>query len=192
VNTGGDKMSARFMRQDFFEYTPQFKLLIVGNRKPGLRAVDEAMRRRMNLIPFTVTIPPEERDEKLPEKLKEEWPGILQWAMNGCAEWLGEGLAQPEAVRAATAAYLAAEDALSIWIEERCAVNPNRYATAADLFSDWREYADKAGEPAGSQKRFCQALLDRGFTQRRQGGTGKMGFEGIGIRYLETASGATL
>jgi len=112
--------------------------------------------------------------------------------MNGCAEWLGEGLAQPEAVRAATAAYLAAEDALSIWIEERCAVNPNRYATAADLFSDWREYADKAGEPAGSQKRFCQALLDRGFTQRRQGGTGKMGFEGIGIRYLETASGATL
>ena len=76
--TGGDKIAARFMRQDFFEYTPQFKLLIVGNHKPSLRTVDEAIRRRFNLIAFTVTIPPAERDEKLPDKLKAELPGILE------------------------------------------------------------------------------------------------------------------
>src|SRR6185437_3735008 len=75
--TGGDRITARFMRQDFFEFLPQFKLLIVGNHKPGLRGVDEAIRRRMHLIPFTVTIPPAERDETLPERLREEWPGIM-------------------------------------------------------------------------------------------------------------------
>jgi putative DNA primase/helicase len=73
--TGGDKISARFMRQDFFEYVPQFKLVIAGNHKPGLRSVDEAIRRRFNLIPFTVTIPPEKRDRELGQKLKAEWPG---------------------------------------------------------------------------------------------------------------------
>src|SRR5262249_3002281 len=60
--TGGDKIAARFMRQDFFEYLPQFQLIIAGNHKPGLKSVDEAIRRRFNLIPFTVTIPPGERD----------------------------------------------------------------------------------------------------------------------------------
>jgi putative DNA primase/helicase len=83
--TGGDAIAARFMRQDFFEYVPQFKLLIAGNHKPGLRSVDEAIRRRFNLVPFTVTIPPEERDEGLPEKLKAELPGILAWMIRGCS-----------------------------------------------------------------------------------------------------------
>src|SRR5262249_3016733 len=83
--TGGDKIAARFMRQDFFEFTPEFKLLIAGNHKPGVRSVDEAIRRRFNLIPFTVTIPPHERDEALGDKLQEELPGILAWIIEGCA-----------------------------------------------------------------------------------------------------------
>src|SRR5205807_1758534 len=70
--TGGDKVPARFMRQDFFEYVPQFKLMVAGNHKPSLRSVDEAMRRRVNMIPFAVIIPPAERDPELPEKLKRE------------------------------------------------------------------------------------------------------------------------
>jgi putative DNA primase/helicase len=86
--TGGEKIAARFMRQDFFEYAPQFKPIIAGNHKPGLRSVDEAIRRRFNPIPFTVTIPPEERDETLPEKLKSELPGILAWMITGCTDWL--------------------------------------------------------------------------------------------------------
>jgi putative DNA primase/helicase len=82
--TGGDPVTARFMRQDFFQYVPQFKLVIAGNHKPGLRSVDEAIRRRLHLIPFTVTIPPEERDLELPDRLREEWGGILQLAIEGC------------------------------------------------------------------------------------------------------------
>ena len=91
--TGGDPMAARFMRQDYFTFTPQFKLVVAGNHKPGLRTVDEAMRRRFNLLPFTVTIPASERDAELGDKLRAEWPGILQWAIEGCfgvaARWIG-------------------------------------------------------------------------------------------------------
>ena len=95
-------MAARFMRQDFFEFVPQFKLLIAGNHKPGLRTVDEAMRRRFNLLPFTVTIPPGEQNSELAEKLQTEWGGILQWMIDGCLEWQREGLNPPDAVREAT------------------------------------------------------------------------------------------
>ena len=75
--TGGDPISAHFMRQDYFTFVPTFKLVIAGNHKPGLRSVDEAIRRRLHLIPFDLKIPAEERDHRLPEKLKAEWPGIL-------------------------------------------------------------------------------------------------------------------
>ncbi len=86
--TGGDPITARFMRQDFFTFMPQFKLFIAGNHKPGLRNVDEAIRRRLNLIPFVVRIPPKERDPRAwPRNLKAEWGGILQWAIDGCLDW---------------------------------------------------------------------------------------------------------
>ena len=78
------------MRQDFFTYTPEFKLLILGNHKPALHGIDEAIRRRLNLIPFTVTIPPEERDETLPEN-KAEYPAILRWMLDGCLAWQEQG-----------------------------------------------------------------------------------------------------
>ena len=163
--TGGDRISARFMRQDFFEFTPHFKLFIIGNHKPSLRAVDEAMRRRMNLIPFTVTIPREERDERLSEKLKAEWPGILAWAIEGCMNWQGETLAQPEAVRTATDQYLASEDAIALWLGECCTQNGNDSAASSALFLSWRAWAERAGEFVGNQKRFTQALEDRGFVR---------------------------
>src|SRR3982074_787110 len=118
--TGGDPSRGRFMRQDFFEFVPQFKLLIAGNHKPGLRGVDEAIRRRLHLIPFTVTIPTERRYKDLFEKLKPEWPGILQWMIDGCLAWRRLGLNAPGVVRDATEAYLAAEDALALWLDECC------------------------------------------------------------------------
>src|SRR5271155_4119772 len=104
--TGGDTISARFMRQDFFDFCPSFKLVIAGNHRPSLRSVDEAIRRRFHLIPFAVTIPPKERDGELTEKLKSEWPGILGWIIEGALEWKTEGLRPPAAVIDATAAYL--------------------------------------------------------------------------------------
>jgi len=129
--TGGDKISARFMRQDFFEFTPQFKLVIAGNHKPGLRSVDEAIRRRFHLVPFTVTIPPGERDTELSAKLKAELPGILAWTIQGCLDWQQGGLAPPKAVTDATAAYLKAEDATAAWIDDCCDRDPQAWEKAA-------------------------------------------------------------
>jgi len=179
--TGGDKISARFMRQDFFEYAPQFKLLIAGNHKPRLRSVDEAIRRRMNLIPFKVTIPKDERDENLAEKLKTEWSEILGWMIDGCLKWQKEGLSPPDAVRTATDAYLESEDTITMWMQECCTLGPQFYAKTAALFESWRAWAEKAGERVGSQKAFSQTLIDRGFEAKREPGTGRAGFRGIAV-----------
>jgi putative DNA primase/helicase len=180
--TGGDKIAARFMRQDFFEFTPTFKLVIAGNHKPGLRSVDEAIRRRFNLVPFTVTIPPEERDKSLPDRLRAEWPGILAWMIDGCLEWQLHGLAAPEAVRVATMDYLEAEDALSAWIEDVAERDPNAWETSSALFKSWRAWADRAGEHVGSQKKLTQRLADRADAigvRKARDAHGQRGFYGL-------------
>lgn len=165
--TGGDRIAARFMRQDFFEYDPQFKLFVAGNHKPGLRSVDEAMRRRFHLMPFAVTIPPDERDPELKDKLRGEWSGILAWMISGCREWQRIGLMPPAAVRTATEAYLEGEDALSAWIEEKCERDPLAWEASGALFASWRGWAETHGEHAGTNRRFTQALEARGFHSRR-------------------------
>ena len=178
--TGGDKVAARFMRQDFFEFMPQFKLIIAGNHKPGLRSVDESIRRRFNLIPFIVMIPVEERDDKLTDKLKAEWPGILAWMIEGCLEWQKQGLAAPEAVTSATAAYLDAEDAVAAWIDECCERDPNAFEKTSTLFTSWKNWATLAGEYVSSQKRLVQNLEDRRIMSvRKHAGRG---FVGLRVR----------
>jgi putative DNA primase/helicase len=167
------------MRQDFFEYMPQFKLIFAGNHKPGLRSVDEAIRRRFNLIPFTVTIPPEERDSKLGDKLQRELPGILAWIIEGCLIWQRKGLCPPRIVTDATAAYLEAEDAIAAWLED-CCERAEVFTTSTCLFRSWSGWAAANGEHVGSLKRFVAALEARGFTPgRRDFGRG---FENIKLK----------
>jgi putative DNA primase/helicase len=178
--TGGDKIAARFMRQDFFEFTPQFKLMIAGNHKPGLRSVDEAIRRRIHLIPFTVTIPPHERDHTLAEKLKAEWPGILSWLIEGCRLWQAKGMQAPEAVKAATFAYLESEDALAAWIDDKCERDPQAWVSREELFRSWSLWATGAGEFVGSSRRFLSSLENRGFEDHRQ--NNRRGFRGLRLR----------
>ena len=177
--TGGDKVSARLMRQDFFEFIPQFKLIIAGNHKPGLRSVDEAMRRRFHLLPFIVTIPKEERDTQLKEKLKAEWPGILGWAIEGCRDWQAQGLSAPEAVTKATAAYLESEDATAAWMEDCCIADREGWVTSAALFTSWKVWAENAGEYVGSSKAFTAKLEARGFTLRRKNSA--RGYDGYSL-----------
>jgi len=118
--TGGEKTSARFMHQNLFEFVPAFKPVISGNHRPRLRSVGVAMRRRVNMIPFAVTIPEDERDKQFANKLKEEWPGVLQLMIDGCLDWNEHGLAPPEAVTRTTDEYFAGEDGYSDWIADRC------------------------------------------------------------------------
>ena len=178
--TGGDVVAANFMRQDQFEFRPVFKLFVAGNHKPSLRSVDEAIRRRFNLIPFIVTIPPDQRDGELVEKLKAEWPGILTWMVKGCLEWQAKGLNPAKVVRDATEAYLSAEDALAVWTDEKCERDPKAWASSSELYGSWAGYAAQAGEFAGSLKAFSQSLESRGF--RRHKMSRAQGFYGLRLR----------
>jgi putative DNA primase/helicase len=148
--TGGDPVTARFMRCDPFTYLPTYKLTIIGNHEPNLRNVDDAMRRRLNNVLFNRK--PAHIDKSLEEKLKNEWPGILRWMINGCLAWQEQGLAPPESVKAATRSYFENQDLFSQWLEEKCDVAPGKDATSTDLFASWSAYAKAAGETAGSRK----------------------------------------
>ncbi len=180
--TGGDPITARFMRQDFFEFTPAFKLMIAGNHRPSLRNVDEAIRRRFFLVPFDVTIPEKERDRTLSDRLRDEWPGILEWAIEGCNEWKEDGLAPPERVLAATEEYLASEDAFGTWLQEDVEKQHGAHETSADMYKSWKAWAENAGEFVGTQKRLSQALLERGFEAKREPGTGRQAFANTRLR----------
>ena len=111
------------------------------------------------MIPFAVTIPEDERDPQLVEKLKAEWPGILQWMIDGCLDWQEMGLAPPEAVTKATDAYFAGEDGFADWIAERCEEVRGHWSRSSDLFASWRDYAEKAGLQAGDTKQFNSPSL---------------------------------
>jgi putative DNA primase/helicase len=157
--TGGGKVKARFMRGDFFEFVPAFKLVVAGNHKPALNTVDEAIRARFNLIPFTVTIPVPERDKELPEKLKAEWPQILQWMVDGCVEWQEHGLAAPASVKAATDEYLSSQDSLANWLDE-CTEEAAVETKSSVLYGSWKTWCEDNGEVPGSRKAFTQSLRD--------------------------------
>ncbi len=176
--TGGDPITARYMRQDFFTYDPQFKLVIAGNHKPAFRNVDEALRARLHLIPFTVTIPKEKRDPELQSKLKNEWGGILQWAIDGAVAYQKEGLNPPEAVKNATVAYFEDEDIFKQWIEECCNVGAEYWETPTRLFHSWRQFAQDANFDVGDNKKMKSRLESCGFIQRRV----KRGRHYIGIQ----------
>lgn len=180
--TGGDKQTARFMRQDFFDFYPTFKLFIAGNHKPTLNAVDEAMRRRLLLIPFTVQIPVGERDPTLTDRLHAEWPAILRWMIDGCLEWQRIGLAPPKVVSDATAEYFAAEDTFDQWLVDACDVDiGNRYKLepVGDLFASWTAYAAGAGIEKGTAKAFSALLINRGMTFVRDGKKRTRSYDGI-------------
>ena len=181
--TGGDKISARFMRQDFFEFFPQFKLFVAGNHKPAIRNIDEAMKRRLHLIPFTITVPPERRDKNLQQKLLAERDGILAWAVQGCLDWQRHGrLKPPQRVVDATEEYFEAEDALGRWLDERCVRETCAKSLTAELFNDWKQWAEAAGEFVGAQRRFSDQLITRGLEKWRNG-MGVRGFQGIGLKH---------
>ena len=171
--TGGDRISARFMRQDFFTFTPLFKLVCVGNHRPVLRNVDDAARRRFNIVPFTHK--PPEPDLLLPAKLQTEWPAILRWAIDGCLDWQEHGLARPAIVNDATAAYFDSQDLLGQWLDEKCKCGGDpvfSFETAGRLYKSWSAYCEAAGDPPGSCKSFGDQLERRGF--RRDTGAHKI------------------
>jgi len=139
------------------------------------------MRRRMHLIPFTITVPPEKRDPLLTEKLLAERDGILAWAIQGCLLWQQIGLTQPLSVANATGEYFEAEDATGRWIDERCNLGAQFKDPTGTLFTDWKQWAEINGEYAGTLRRFSDVLINRRFEKWRTS-MGARGFVGIALK----------
>jgi putative DNA primase/helicase len=176
----GDMIAARFMRQDFFEFRPRFKLLVSGNHRPTLSTVDEAIRARLNLLPFEVVIPAGERDTKLPTKLRAEWPGILQWMVDGCVEWQRDGLRPPECVRLATEDYMDAQDVMGQWLGECCVLGSNCRSKGDKLYGSWIKWCEEHNQYKTSQRAFLSSLQERPNIKAKHTNSGNY-FLGVGL-----------
>jgi P4 family phage/plasmid primase-like protien len=187
--TGGDEITARFMRQDNFTFKPQFKLVIVGNHKPVLRNVDDAVRRRFNIIPFDKK--PPEKDPHLSEKLREEWPAILAWMIEGALDWQANGLVRPAAVDAATEEYFEAQDTFGQWLEECCEVAANEWEAVSKLYQSWCAFAERQGDKPGSQRAFVDKLNKHGFVRDRARVQGQLVriYRGVSVAFNPAAAG---
>ncbi len=180
--TGGDRLSARLLHKNSFEFVPIAKVWLYGNHKPTVKGTDEGIWRRVKLIPFTVTIPPEERDKNLPEKLRGELPGILAWAVRGCLAWQREGLTAPQAVKAATDEYRADQDTLAAFLGECCIINSLASVTAGDLYTAYKAWAEQGGLNPISKIALSRQLSERGLSANgRQAGTGRAVYTGLGL-----------
>lgn len=182
--TGGDTIKCRFLHHEFFEFNPTLKLWVYGNHQPIIRGADEGIWRRIAKIPFTVQIPPEDRDPQLLTKLKRELPGILAWAVRGCHEWREQGLNLPDEVKAATDEYRAEMDIISAWMDECMVMVKNASTLASKIYESYSTWCKDNGEIPVSQRRLGQALTTRGFTRQKGAGHqgGKILYNGLGIR----------
>jgi len=167
--TGGDTITARFLHQEFFEFHAKFKIFLAANHRPNIRGADHAIWRRIKMLPFNVRIPDEEQDKKLGEKLKTELPGILNWALEGCADWLRNGLSYPEAVQKATQEYRDKMDVLADFLSECCEVDVPDEVGATILYEAYKTWSEAAGEKIASQRAFGFMMEERDFQKEKRG-----------------------
>ena len=176
--TGGDPVKARFMRQDFFEFEPTFKIWMAANHKPKIKGTDMAIWRRIMLIPFNVTIPPADRIKNFYEKkLRNELSGILAWAIEGCKIWMENGLNPPEEVFAAVEKYRNEMDAIGEFIAESCVIGDEYEESGIILYENYREWCKASGLRPFGKFKFYQKLIEKGFDEQIQ--IGKKLFKGI-------------
>ncbi len=183
--TGSDTVTARFLFGEPFNFRPEFKLWLSTNNKPVIQGTDDAIWDRIRLVPFTQRFDRDKADPKLPEKLREELPGVFAWIVEGCLEWQEHGLGEPESVTEATEQYRTEMDTLATFIDERCVLGPNYWVLAEGLYQQYAIWCDKSGESKESQKGFVAQLSERGYERKRATrgvNRGRYIWVGIGLR----------
>lgn len=177
--TGQDRISARFLRQEYFEFEPQFKAWLSVNHLPSIRSSDHGIRRRMCLVPWTVTF--KVPDKTLRERLLQELPGILAWAVQGAVEWYRSGLRAPASVTDATQEYLAEQDVIGQFLDEATVRVDTAEVVFADLYIAYSIWCKEVGERAWTRKRFGVALSERHIDRCLIGETSAKGRKGIAL-----------
>jgi putative DNA primase/helicase len=176
--TGGEPVLARFLRQEFFEFIPEFKVFFTTNHKPIIGGLDEGIWRRVKLIPFNLNLPAHKRDKRLPEKLSLEMPGILNWAIEGCMKWQQDGLKEPKVVAEATGKYKDDMDILAPFLDEVCYVdereNESVMIEAKELYNVYERWCFNSGERSLGNRSFYRMLETKGFGKTK--GTGNKTF----------------
>lgn len=173
--SGGDTVVARALYQGEHEFTPIFKLCLSANHKPQIRGTDYSIWRRLHLVPFAVTIPEAEREKDLADSLRDELPGILNWALEGCREWQLGGLRPPAEVQAATEEYRVESDVLGAFIDERCVEDANAATPASELYNAYKEWAESGRESVLNNTQFGRQLAERGFMAEKRGTVRRLG-----------------
>lgn len=176
--TGQEKQSVRFLFNEYFEMTPLFKVAFAANHIPLIDGSDSALVRRLRLVEFGRVIPEEERDKALPEKLKAEASGILNWLLDGCQAWLNAGLSYPDEVRKSTSEYAESNDSLGQFIDERCEVAEAHDCTAKAIYMAYMAWCAQQGSRPASTARFKRGLNDRGYVSIKTKSSNKF----VGIR----------
>jgi len=179
--TGRDTVSARFMRGEWFDFVPEFKIWLATNHRPIIRGKDKGIWDRIKLIPFDVRITEEEKDPELPEKLDKERAGILAWAVRGCLEWQRDGLGVPNEVRQATQGYQAEMDLLAQFIEEACTAGEKCQVASGELFRTYKGWCARNHEQPISQKALAAQLQERGYQRRDVGHSKVATWFGLGL-----------
>jgi putative DNA primase/helicase len=186
--TGGDKVRARRMRENFWQFDPTHTAFLCTNHKPEIRGTDAGIWRRIRLIPFTETIAPADQDKKLPEKLRSELPGILRWCVEGCLEWQREGLKAPDEVRKATGAYRAEMDVIGAFLRDECEIGEGHRCTIKDVYERYEEWCEGSGERKETKRKFNARLTERGgFEDRRSGPGGLREWHGLKLLTKQNA-----
>jgi len=182
ILTGGDTVTARYLYSEPFEFKPQFKIWLAANHRPIIRGTDHAIWRRVRLIPFTVTIPAEDQDQDLAQKLQAESPGIMAWAIEGCRLWFERGLGMSEGVRDATECYRDDMDPITPFFEECCVFNEIHRIPSAHLYNAYIAWAEKNGRPKFGNIAFGNMMRDSDKDIRPLKSAGKRCWEGVALK----------
>jgi putative DNA primase/helicase len=165
--TGEPTLTARRMRQDPMTFPITFKLFLAANHRPQVNDSTYSFWRRMKIIPFTFTVPKEKQDAHLPEKLRAELPGVLNWALEGYRLWRAKGLGEPAEVRQAVEGYQQQMDTVGGFLEELCEVGPDYRARAGELYAAYEAWCSSQTREALSGGNFKARLLEKGYAVKR-------------------------
>lgn len=177
--TGGDRLKARRMREDFWAFEPSHSFVLLTNHKPLVAGTDEGIWRRLKLVPWDVVVPAAERDEDLGSKLAVELDAVLAWLVRGYSAWHERGLAEPEQVKKATQEYRDESDAVGRFIKDKCLTGAPFTVQSSKLYKAWEAWSAAEGEDVITQTAFSTEITNRGY-DRKSTNAGNF-WKGIGL-----------